>query len=223
MRNWIVEIAASAARLLLAAVLLCLLSPAVMAADAAPGPATAPAIAPQLTPGARQTLEQLACQGPHQQPLDTVVVHKIALRGRPHATLLEAEVRCHPHGEVQGLALRYLHLCDDSREHWTCSQAYEEYSTTINGREVLVSSAELAPPDMFAMAKTVGNAAVIAAPADVTAAPVEPAHCRITPRGGADPELYKMSCDVWELLVVRHCKGERCSYRAIDRGAPLFQ
>ena len=176
----------------------------------------------QLTAAARQTLEQLACLGPHQQPLQDIQARGIPAGQAARASVIEAEVRCQPHGEVQGTPLHFLHVCDDTGHQWHCSQAFVEFSTHLNGREVLLSAADLAPDEMLAMAKSVGIAAVIPAPTDAAAPAAGPAHCRIAPRPGADPELYRFSCDVWELLVVRRCRQGRCSYRAIDRGAPLF-
>jgi hypothetical protein len=182
--------------------------------------------APPVSAADRQTLEQLACQGPHQLPLDSIEMHTLhvsnshALASKPPRQIEEADVRCRSHGDVAGLPLRYVQQCDATRNHWTCSPAYEEFSLTLNGRAVLVSSAALPPAEVLAMAKAVARAAVVAPKAD---APPSPEHCRVTRRAGADPELYKLSCDVWELLVVRHCADNVCSYRAIDRGAPLFQ
>jgi hypothetical protein len=187
--------------------------------------AAAPAVA-AVSATDRQTLEQLVCQGPHQLPLDSIEMHTLHvssthnLPGKPPRLIEEADVRCRSHGEVAGVPLRYVQQCDATRQHWTCSPAYEEFSLTLNGREVLMSSAELPAAQVLAMAESVGRAAVVA---PVAAAPPSPEHCRVTRRAGADPELFKLSCDVWELLVVRHCADSVCSYRAIDRGAPLFQ
>jgi hypothetical protein len=194
-------------------------------ASSAAGNAAADA-APQVSAADRQSLEQLACQGPHQLPLDSIEMHTLHVHNshgvpnKPTRLIEEADVRCRSHGDVAGLPLRYLQQCDATRQHWTCSPAYEEFSLTLNGREVRMSSAELPPAEVLAMAKAVARAAVVAPTAD---APPSPEHCRVIRRAGADPDLYKLSCDVWELLVVRRCADNVCSYRAIDRGAPLFQ